>query len=205
MKTSSFAYFPIVVAGVCMAVLTTTADAIKIEHAKFAKGASSSSIVPGRYIITFDSKQTSAGTTFAQSFHDEFKGVPIKVNQNYNHDLFNGVSVKIDTTNDALHASTLKSILDRNDVASVTPVRVIPRPVAFKVKQKKGTKTPSLLPHAMTQVDIVHSKLNNKGKGVLVAVIDTGKKFDTILQLNFSVHWYKYSCILKISICVIRC
>lgn len=174
MKT--FAYFPIVVAGVCMTVLTMTADAIKVDHPKFNKGSSSSSIVPGSYIITFTSKQTSAGSTFAQSFHDEFKGVPLKVKQDYKHDLFSGVSVKIDTTNDELHASALKTILDRADVQSVTPVRIIPRPRAFVTKKKKGDKkVPSILPHAMTQVDDVHTKLKNKGKGVLVAVVDTGK------------------------------
>lgn len=95
----------------------------------------------------------------------------MKVNQRYSLEFFNGISIKIDSTDDAIHASSLKSVLDRSDVRSVTPVRLIKGPEVIVSKSKR----PSILPHAMTQVDRVHSELKNKGKGVLVAIIDSGK------------------------------
>lgn len=174
MRKSSFSYFPIVVAGVCLAVFVMTADAIKIDHPKYNKG--SSNIIPGRYIVSFNSNSKSAGSVFTQSLEDSIDG-SVKVNQKYSHELFNGLSIHIDTTDDVIHTSSLKSILDNSDVKSITPVRLIKRPKVIVEKIKKGKKasTPSALPHAMTQVDKVHNELKNKGKGVLVAVLDTGK------------------------------
>ncbi|KAI7890621.1 peptidase S8/S53 domain-containing protein [Mucor mucedo] len=173
MKKPSFSYFPIVVAGVCLAVFVMTADAINIIHPKYNKG--SSDIIPGRYIVSFTSKSKSAGSIFTQSLQEGIES-DLKVNQRYSHELFNGLSIKLDTTDDAIHTSSLQTILDRSDVKSVTPVRLINRPEIIVEKIKKGKKasTPSVLPHAMTQVDRVHSELKNKGKGVLVAVLDTG-------------------------------
>lgn len=174
MKRNSFSYFPIVVAGVCLAVLVMTADAIKVDHPKYNKG--STNIIPGRYIVSFNSNSKSAGSIFTQSLQGEIEG-DLKVNQRYAHELFNGLSIKLDTSDDAIHTSSLKSILDRSDVKSVTPVRLIKRPEVIVEKVKKGKKTsaPSILPHAMTQVDRVHNELKNKGKGVLVAILDSGK------------------------------
>ncbi|KAI8073486.1 peptidase S8/S53 domain-containing protein [Gilbertella persicaria] len=167
----SFSIFPIVVAGVCMAVFVMTADAIKISHPKFVKGASN--IVPGQYIISFKEQQADSSRVFTQSLQESVDDLELKVKQTIKHAFFNGISVDIDNTNEGLHASTLKQILDRSDVKAVYPVRKISRPKI--VKSKKGKKNvPSVLPHAMTQVDLVHSKLKNKGKGVLVGVLDTG-------------------------------
>lgn len=177
MKKSSFSYFPIVVAGVCLTVFVLTADAIKISHPKYNQA--SSNIIPGRYIVSFSGSSKSAGTLFTQSIHDGIEA-DLKVNQKYSHEFFNGLSIKIDTSDDVIHASSLKTILDRSDVSSVTPVRLIDRPkVIFeKVKEGKKASTPSVLPHSMTQVDRVHNELKNKGKGVLVAVLDTGMLFN---------------------------
>ncbi|CEJ03654.1 hypothetical protein RMCBS344292_17633 [Rhizopus microsporus] len=169
MKPSNLTILPLYVAGVCMAVFVLTADAVNIHHPKFKPR--TSEIIPGRYIVGFNTDSDSAGTFFSQSL-DDFKGADVKINEHYNHDFFNGVSININTEDADIHKSALESILDRADVQYVTPVRVVPRP---KVKVvKKGKKAKSLLPHSMTQVDLVHSKLKNKGKGVLVGILDSG-------------------------------
>lgn len=168
MKTSSFTHSLTVVAGACLAVMVMTTEAIKIDHPKF--NAAAADIVPGRYIVSFNKK--AAGQLSGQSVND-FKSADVSVQQTFSHELFSGVSVEIDSKDDEIHASALKNILDRSDVSSVTPVRLVKRP---KVKlEKKSKKTPSVLPHAMTQVDQVHSELKNKGKGIFVGVIDSGK------------------------------
>lgn len=173
MKKSSFTYFPIVVAGVCLAVFVMTADAITINHPKYNKG--STNIIPGRYIVSFSGKEKNAGASFAQSIPKE---ADLKVTQKYSHEFFNGVSINLDTTDEAVHASALQSILDHSDVQSVSPVRLIKRPeviIEKKNKSKRAAAAASVLPHAMTQVDKVHKELKKKGKGILVAVLDTGK------------------------------
>jgi hypothetical protein len=173
MKKSSFSYFPIVVAGACLAVLVMTTEAIKIDHPKFNKAATD--IVPGRYIVSFNGNNKASADAFsAQSV----EGADLSVQHRYSHDLFSGVSIKVDASSEEVHASALKSILDRSDVRSVTPVRLIKRPKVFldkSAKKGKKGKKPSILPHAMTQVDLVHSELKNKGKGIHVGVLDTGK------------------------------
>lgn len=169
MKTSTFTHFPIVVAGACLAVMVMTTEAIKIDHPKF--NAASTDIIPGRYIVSFNKK--AGGELSGQSVND-FKSADVSVEQTFSHELFSGVSVEINHKDDEIHASALKNILDRSDVKSVTPVRLVKRPKVKLEKKKKGT--PSVLPHAMTQVDQVHSELKNKGKGIFVGVIDSGKQ-----------------------------
>lgn len=168
-----FSVFPIVVAGVCMAIFVMTADAIKIDHPKFIKG--STNIVPGRYIISFDSQKTaSSASVLAQSLSEIEESIELKVKETINHTFFRGVSVNIEDVDEDTHASTLKQIMDRSDVKAVYPVRLLSRPKIMEFE--KGKKSvPTVLPHGMTQVDLVHSKLKNKGKGVLVGVIDSGK------------------------------
>lgn len=172
MKTSSFTHFPIVVAGACLAVLVMTTEAIKIDHPKFNKAATD--IVPGRYIISFNGNNKAAANSFSPQ---SIEGADLSIQHRYSHDLFSGVAVKIDTDSEEVHASALKDILDRSDVRAVTPVRLIKRPEVFQDKKTKGKKQsqPSILPHAMTQVDQVHQELKNKGKGIFVGVLDTGK------------------------------
>ncbi|KAK4517454.1 Transmembrane osmosensor [Mucor velutinosus] len=171
MKKNSFSIFPIVVAGVCLAVFVMTAEAVKISHPKYIKG--SSNTVPGRYIISFSGQQQNSGTLFTQSFTEEFKSADLKVKENFKHDFFNGISVDIDTSNEEIHTAALKSLLDRSDVEAIYPVRTIERP-KVTLGGKGSKKAPSVLPHALTQVDKVHSELKNKGKGIFVGVLDTG-------------------------------
>ncbi|CEP13145.1 hypothetical protein [Parasitella parasitica] len=171
MKKSSLSTFPIVVAGVCLAVFVITAEAVKISHPKYIKG--SSNTIPGRYIISFSGAQPDSGTIFTQSFTKQFKDAGLKVKENFKHDFFNGISVDLDNTDNSIHTAALKAILDRSDVKAVYPVRTIARP-KVTLESQGSSKTPSVLPHAMTQVDRVHSELKNKGKGIFVGVLDTG-------------------------------
>ncbi|KAI9266025.1 peptidase S8/S53 domain-containing protein [Sporodiniella umbellata] len=167
---NSFTLLPLYVAGVCMAVLVMTAEAVQIHHPKFKQV--NSDVIPGRYIVRFNNDASdSAGSLFAQSMH-EVKGAHFKVHQHYKHDFFNGISVTLDTDDAKIKKSALETLLDRSDVSYISPVRVVPRPVVKLTKKGKDTK--SILPHGMTQVDLVHSKLKNKGKGVLVGVLDSG-------------------------------
>ncbi|KAG2211669.1 hypothetical protein INT47_008766, partial [Mucor saturninus] len=187
MKKSSFSYFPIVVAGVCLAVFVMTADAIKIDHPKYREA--DSDIVPGRYIVSFTGDSSSAATSAitkapakaapapatsspTNSLSDS--GTDIQIEEEFNHSLFNGASIKVDTENPEEEAKTIKSILDRDDVLTITPIRLHKRPEVIQGEYDPKVAKPSVLPHAMTQVDRVHEELKNKGKGVLVAVLDSG-------------------------------
>lgn len=134
------------------AILAISADAIKIDHPKYVH--SQADLVHGRYIVSTASTQ--------------FTSPDITIHETFAHELFQGVSLSID--NESTHLSTLISILDRPDIEAVYPVKMIARPT---VKYHPSTQH-SVLPHAMTQVDKVHSKLKNKGKGILVGILDTG-------------------------------
>lgn len=147
-----------------------TVEAIKIKHHKFKE--TDSDIIPGRYIITFHDQKDTAGTFFSQSLHS-FEN--LKVNQRFNHKLFNGLSVNLSFKNEKDHKSSLLTLLDRPDVKYVYPVRIVRRPKVFAKKMgMPKKKEPSVLPHQMSQVDIVHSKFKNKGKGILIAILDSG-------------------------------
>lgn len=173
MRKSALSTFPIVVAGVCMAVLVFTAEAIKITHPKYVDAASGSNVVPGHYIISFPLKDSKATSSFTSSFKKEHKG---DVKETISHDFFNAVSVAIDTDDEQLHAASVETILNKQDVLAVYPVKKYNRPSAKLVSVSKAANQPSLLPHVQTQVAAVHDKLKNKGKGIFVGVLDTGKK-----------------------------
>ncbi|RCH82456.1 hypothetical protein CU098_001086, partial [Rhizopus stolonifer] len=151
-----------------------TAETVKIQHPKFINGTSNA--VPGQYIIRFDSKSTDSDKHFLQSFKQEFGGLKLKVKQEIKHDFFNAISVDISHANKDMHETALKSILERSDVKAVYPIKQFSQAKVFRSENanKKRDSVPSFLPHAMTQVDIVHSKLKNKGKGIFVGVIDSG-------------------------------
>jgi hypothetical protein len=173
MKKPSLSIFPLFAAGVCLVVLVLTGPTeALIDHPKFKSG--SADIIPGRYIISFNEKSASSGKAFVQSFQKNFKKADMKVHQDYQHEFFNGMSVRIDSDEFEVQKAAIESILDRSDVGAVYPVRKLHRPTV-KLHSKKKHEEVSILPHAMTQVDLVHSKLKNKGKGIFVGVLDTGK------------------------------
>lgn len=179
MKTS-FSIIPIVVAGVCLINFVFTADVIKIEHPKYIKGASD--IVSGRYIIRFSDKKYQGGDFFSQSFNQQFKDVDLTVKEDFKHNFFNGISVDLGARDEEIQTAALKNILDRPDVITVEPVRLLDRP-KVSVGKTGLDKEPTLMPHGLTQVDQVHAK-GNKGKGVLVCVLDSGNRMLDIILLN---------------------
>lgn len=143
-----------------------TVESLDIQHPKLKQ--KTSDVIPGRYMIEFNQNDL---TFFTQSFRQD--DTYLKVNHQYNHDFFHGLSININTEDDEAHKNTLESILNRGDVQSVSPVRRIPRPEA--TVERTGIEANLILPHHMTQVDLVHSELKNKGKGILVGVLDTGR------------------------------
>ncbi|KAI8374401.1 peptidase S8/S53 domain-containing protein [Radiomyces spectabilis] len=171
MKKRSLSILPLFAAGVCFVVLVFSGTAsARIHHPKYKKAGRE--IIPGQYVIEFSDGQTNHGDTLVRSIRKEFKHADVKVKEKYHHSLFNGVSFDIKGLNEDDHQNALKSILDQASVASVYPVTYIDRPATQPFSVKAGE--PSILPHAMTQVDRVHKELKNTGKGIVVGILDTG-------------------------------
>ncbi|KAI9014408.1 peptidase S8/S53 domain-containing protein [Phycomyces nitens] len=172
MKRRSFSVLPLFAAGVCLAVLILIAPSEAISHPKYKP--SSSDVIPNRYVVEFDYGDSKSANSFVHSVQSKYKKAKIHVAEKFEHKLFNGISFGLDGLNEKEHSAALKSVLDRETVKAVYPVKIVKRPnVTFK-KVSAKEKVPSLLPHAMTQVDRVHSELKKFGKGVKVGVVDTG-------------------------------
>ncbi|KAL0086325.1 peptidase S8/S53 domain-containing protein [Phycomyces blakesleeanus] len=172
MKRRSFSVLPFFTAGVCLAVLVLVAPSEAISHPKYQ--ASSDNVVPNRYIVEFDYGDSTSANSFVHSVQNKFKKAKIHIAHQFDHDLFNGISFGLNGLDNKEHDAALKSVLDQDSVKAVYPVRVIKRPdITIRKVSSKG-KTPSILPHAMTQVDRVHSELKKFGKGIKVGVVDTG-------------------------------
>ncbi|KAI9277370.1 peptidase S8/S53 domain-containing protein [Sporodiniella umbellata] len=124
--------------------------AYALEHAKLKE---LSDVIPNRYIVGFKSN-----ALFTQAFRQENDA---HIHHHYDHEFLNGVSIQVENDDHLL------KILNRPDVAYVSPVRRIPRPQVIRVAGE-----PSVMPHRMTQVDLVHEK--HTGKDILVGVLDTG-------------------------------
>ncbi|KAG0741689.1 hypothetical protein G6F57_008913 [Rhizopus arrhizus] len=150
--------------GVILVQLLTIFTLVLAKHNKL-KNEEVSDIIPGRYIIQFNNEPS----FFAQSLHTN---KDFQVHHRYDHALFRGLSVDLLHKTTKEHKDALKSILNRPDVQSIYPVKIVSRPKL--ATSQETTRKPSGLPHQMSQVDQVHSKLKNKGKGILVAVIDSG-------------------------------
>lgn len=119
----------------------------------------------------------------------------------------------------ALQNIVLRKILQQNRVKHIYPVTEIQRPkvetllstntYAFDESDNVVPKTPDLeltkdgplLPftHSMTQVNRVNDDLKFKGKGILVGIIDSGKKHATFIKIfdvqptNFYLLRYRLS------------
>ncbi|KAI8079682.1 peptidase S8/S53 domain-containing protein [Gilbertella persicaria] len=159
-----------------MAVFVITAEAAKINHPKLAR--STKDTIPGRYIVRFTESKIAADRLFGSSLiKDITNDDDIQIKQKFNHRLFSGVTINMNHGNEQQEDAVLQKILDNPDVKKVYPVRVIPLPkTTFKKSGSKddNVNAPSILPHGVTQVNLVHSVLKNKGKGILVGVLDSG-------------------------------
>ncbi|TPX57143.1 hypothetical protein PhCBS80983_g04046 [Powellomyces hirtus] len=80
--------------------------------------------------------------------------------------LFNGVSIKLDADHD------VNDLAEIPGAVKIFPVRINRRPQAIKAT-KKPVVGQDITPHTMTGVDKLHAQ-GKFGKGVKVAVIDTG-------------------------------
>ncbi|KAI9004023.1 peptidase S8/S53 domain-containing protein, partial [Phycomyces nitens] len=172
MKRRSFSVLPLFAAGVCLVVLVLVTPSKAISHPKYK--ASSNDIIPNRYIVEFDYGDSKSANSFVHSVQSKYKKAKIHVSHQFEHDLFNGLSFGLNGLDDKEHNAALKTVLDQKNVKAVYPVRVIKRPNVTFEKALSKDKTSSILPHAMTQVDRVHSELKKFGKGVKVGVVDTG-------------------------------
>ncbi|KAG0180822.1 hypothetical protein DFQ28_000608 [Apophysomyces sp. BC1034] len=174
MKRRSFSIIPLFAAGVCFAVLLLTGPVQALDHPKFQKPGRN--VVPGRYLIEFEGNAVYEDDTLVQSFSkDHKKKAEIRIAEKYNHALFNGFSFQLDGLDQEEHEKALKALLDRNDVKTMFPVTSIPRPSVKPLTTESSAGVASWVdPHAMTQVDRVHKELKNKGKGIVVGVLDSG-------------------------------
>ncbi|KAL0075653.1 secreted subtilisin-like serine protease [Phycomyces blakesleeanus] len=172
MKRRSFSVLPLFTAGVCLAVLILIAPSEAVSHSKYKP--STKEVIPNRYVVEFNYGDSQSATTFVNSVKSKYKKAKVHVAEQFEHKIFSGISFGLEGLDEEDHNAALKSVLDQNTVKAVYPVNLIKRPdVTFK-SVPASTKAPSILPHAMTQVDRVHSELKKFGKGVKVGVVDTG-------------------------------
>lgn len=158
-------------------------------------------VVPGRYIVEFSGGSVEdSSKKLTELLNGKFQDTKVSVVRSWNHSLMRGVSLQIDnvknaksksndddedlvvesmsTSSDKTLDSVMKALQDEALVANVYPVRIIPRPQLTATPVSSGASGIDLgllEPHDMTQVDRVHKELKNKGKGIKVGVIDSGK------------------------------
>ena len=160
-------------------------------------------VVPGRYIVEFSGGNVEdSSKKLTDLLNGKFDDTKVSVVRSWNHSFMHGVSLQIDsikkakakskgedddedqvvesmsTSNDNVLDSVMKALQDEALVANVYPVRIIPRPQLTATPLTNGASGIDLGlldPHDMTQVDRVHKELKNKGKGIKVGVIDSGK------------------------------
>ncbi|KAI9302090.1 peptidase S8/S53 domain-containing protein [Cunninghamella echinulata] len=171
MKSSSFFLLPLF----SIASFFLTGSEAVIQHKKF-KATDDNNIVPGRYIVEFNTQDN------VQSFSDSLKSTfedDLDVVEKYNHHLFDGLVFNINDPDPSLVTASsydkkLEKIFDHDTVHAVYPVRSIPRPKVFVTKGKTQSNAEAVSPHHLTQVNRVHKELKNKGKGIIVGIIDSG-------------------------------
>lgn len=144
-----------------------------------------SSFVQGRYIVEFANNDVATpAENLVKLLEKQFQDLILKVTGSYSHELFNGISLQVQRASSSgdlastFSESVVKSILDQTHVANVYRVSIVPRPNTspriLSSSESEAINTTLLLPHAMTQVDRVHSELKNTGEGIVVGIIDTG-------------------------------
>lgn len=141
-----------------------------------------SDIVPGRYIVEFESRLSNS--PYASStrqgdelvtqnvFYSEIKalGIDAKPVRNFTTTLFNGAS--FDVANEEL-GTTLQRLKETGNVKNVWPARYLK---LFDYASSPSDK-PFWNPHNFTGVQQLHER-GLTGKGITVAVVDTGVSYD---------------------------
>ncbi|CAF1482172.1 unnamed protein product [Rotaria magnacalcarata] len=132
--------------------------------------------IPNTYLVEFD--QNARIRNFEQVIGDYLernRGIPrsaIRMRQIISSSLFSGASFSVNIEH------SVKSIESIPNVISVYPVYSVAGPKYFKHYAssaiKNNERAASAIAHDFTGVAQVHDELKNFGKGVRVAVIDTG-------------------------------
>ncbi|KAG8903005.1 hypothetical protein FRB99_003838 [Tulasnella sp. 403] len=142
------------------------------------KRVSSAPVVPGAYIVELDAPNA-LGRRSVRTAHQylaramQEQGAKWDLVKEFNLDgLFIGASVKIDSDKDLLALAQVPH------VKSIKPVYLHPRPKPVSLHVVSGKNDPNLpvdtfSTHVMTGVDKLHGE-GFSGKGVKIAVIDTG-------------------------------
>ncbi|KAK0388929.1 hypothetical protein NLU13_2506 [Sarocladium strictum] len=158
--------------------LATSTSLVSAEHAR--PKSSGRGVVPGAYILELESAEDTAQVSSDVQNHGT-------VRMELNYKLFKGVSVVLNDVEKA--DETVMKIAEANPaVKNVWPLQTysIPKPKVewigkpnfqssdLKKRQDGSNGTvESFAPHVMTQIDKLHEK-GVKGKGIKIAVIDTG-------------------------------
>ncbi|CAO3613694.1 unnamed protein product [Cunninghamella blakesleeana] len=168
MKFTSFTLFAIA------ALYLNSTDAV-LSHKKL-KITDKNNIIPNRYIVELNTQNSVQlfSESLKVSFKDNLDGV-----EQYNHNLFDGLTFSLSepdpSTVSALSYDTkLKELFDQDNVQAVYPVKIIPRPKVMKAKKASNNIAQAISPHHLTQVDRVHKELKITGKGIKIAILDSG-------------------------------
>ncbi|CAF3755063.1 unnamed protein product [Rotaria sp. Silwood1] len=133
-------------------------------------------LIPKTYLVQFD--QRARITNFEQliiDFLGRSRGIPrsaITMRQTISTSLFSGASFSVNFEH------SIKAIESIPDVISVYPVYSVPGPKPFtnyvSSGQKNNNQEAPAIAHDLTGVAQIHDQMKNFGKGVRIAVIDSG-------------------------------
>ncbi|KAI7882354.1 subtilisin-like protein [Lichtheimia hyalospora FSU 10163] len=160
-------------------------------------------IVPGRFIVEYaDSNVQATSKKLLDLLDGKFDSTKVSVSQSYDHPLMRGVTLRIDSTqkskqddddddddenvvesmsssNDDIVKAVIDMLEKQDMVSTIYPVRLVrrpklvPKPIS-ELDHNGGVDMNAMSPHAMSQVERVHSELKNTGKGMVVGIIDSG-------------------------------
>ncbi|KAG2237399.1 hypothetical protein INT48_009527 [Thamnidium elegans] len=150
------------------------AETKSFQHVKYKSPESSQHIIPGRYMIEYQS-DFSHQNTLNNQFQSLQYGEPLYKATTKTHIQ----TVRIDNT--PSHDNFLQTLVDDQHIVSVYPVTFIARPHALSngyYSRIDRNVTATIQAHQLTQVDRLHKELGLTGKGVKVCIIDTGVDFN---------------------------
>ncbi|KAJ3186076.1 hypothetical protein HDU85_000991 [Gaertneriomyces sp. JEL0708] len=152
-----------------LAVLVASA-AVQAAPAAVPQDADAGNLIPHRYVIEFADPQDGllpAGQLEETlSLNDLGASITYKINNQF----FSGVTVQFQNADDIERVKALPN------VKSTRPVRLVPRPkpAAIFGEKNPGPSPQDYAAHGMTGVLETQNQLGYYGKGVKVAVLDTG-------------------------------
>ncbi|KAI8147303.1 peptidase S8/S53 domain-containing protein [Fennellomyces sp. T-0311] len=142
-------------------------------------------LVSGRYVFEFGGSNARGDSKKLMNLlQDKFSDFDLSMPKLFDHSLMKGVTVQIDkshkgvstmsTDKDDIYNDIFKAVAESGLVTRVYPVRAVKPPKVSPLAAGEGIDISKLLPHAQTQVDLVHSKLKNTGAGISIGVLDSG-------------------------------